>query len=339
MASTKPNPARTYALNLLGKFPDAATATLAKKAWAENPVYWPSYNACALQFRRLRGQQGEKHRELLTDRDFFRDPSSCTGFEKLPEGIEQLEDWKHIQIDTPGTWLVLSDLHIPFHSKKALHAIVQHLKTRGKIAGVLLNGDIADCYAESHWQKDPKKRDLPNELKTVRLFFESLREEFPKSRIVWKFGNHEERHENFLRLKAPEFLDVPDFDLAVLTRASSYGIEDVRNMQPIKLGKLYVLHGHEYKFNISNPVNPARGLFLRARVSALCGHMHQSSSHTEKDLAEHETTCWSTGALCNLTYDYAPLNKHNHGFAVVDVWNDGGYEVDNLRIIKGRACR
>jgi predicted phosphodiesterase len=326
-------------MELLRDFPDAPTNSLAKKAWKENPVYWPSQNACVCMFRNLRGQQGERNRAKTIQKDHFREASECTGFEKLPEGIEQLEDWQHVQIDTPGTWLVLSDIHIPFHSKEVLQAVLKHAKTRQKIAGVLLNGDVADCFSVSHWQKDPRKRNLPNELKTVRTFFEALRDEFPKSRIVWKFGNHEERHEIFLRLKAPEFLGVPEFDLAALTHAADYGIEDVRNMQPIKLGKLYVLHGHEYKFNISNPVNPARGLFLRARVSALCGHMHQSSSHTEKDLAEHETTCWSTGALCNLTYDYAPLNKHNHGFAVVDVWQDGGYEVDNLRIIKGRACR
>ena len=137
--------------------------------------------------------------------------------------------------------------------------------------------------------------------------------------------------------KAPELLDVPDFQLPSLLRFEDVGVEEVRDKRPIKLGKLSVIHGHEYSFAISNPVNPARGLFLRARVNAVMSHLHQSSNHSESDMDGDITTCWSTGCLCGLHPLYRPLNKWNHGFCFADIGADGAFEMWNPRIIDGRV--
>ena len=45
-------------------------------------------------------------------------------------------------------------------------------------------------------------------------------------------------------------------------------------------------------------------------------------------------TTWSTGCLSELHPGYMPVNKWNHGFAVIRVDENGDFEVDNLRIIK-----
>lgn len=49
------------------------------------------------------------------------------------------------------------------------------------------------------------------------------------------------------------------------------------------------------------------------------------------------TGTWSTGCLCDLHPDYAPLNKWNHGFAFVEVFNGGKFEVQNLFISDGKV--
>jgi hypothetical protein len=50
-----------------------------------------------------------------------------------------------------------------------------------------------------------------------------------------------------------------------------------------------------------------------------------------------ETFCWSTGCLCDLTPEYARINRWNHGAAIVTVFDDGEYEVHNFRIAHGKV--
>jgi hypothetical protein len=42
--------------------------------------------------------------------------------------------------------------------------------------------------------------------------------------------------------------------------------------------------------------------------------------------------CWSTGCLCDLTPEYARVNRWNWGFATVTVDTAGSFDVDNYRI-------
>jgi hypothetical protein len=73
---------------------------------------------------------------------------------------------------------------------------------------------------------------------------------------------------------------------------------------------------------------------LKAKVAAMQGHNHQTSEHTERDMNGRITTTYSLGCLCQLSPQYLPLNKWNHGFAVVEV--DGNeFKVENKRINDG----
>jgi hypothetical protein len=97
-------------------------------------------------------------------------------------------------------------------------------------------------------------------------------------------------------------------------------------------GKLPIFHGHELGKGISSPVNASRGVFTRMISTALVGHHHRTSSHTEPNWKHEEIVCWSTGCLCNLNAEYAVINKWNAGFAVVEVDGSGQFQVDNLRL-------
>jgi len=163
----------------------------------------------------------------------------------------------------------------------------------------------------------------------------TLREGFPKARLVYKLGNHEERYERYMSVKAPELLGVAEFETQHLLGFANLGVGLVRDKRPIRLGKLNVVHGHEYSFPIANPVNPARGYFLRAKTHCLGGHLHQSSQHSEKNLEGKVVSTWSTGCLCDLHPDYRPLNNWNHGFAFVEIDKAGAFHVENLKLIDG----
>jgi len=173
------------------------------------------------------------------------------------------------------------------------------------------------------------------------LFLEHLRSRFKRAQIVYKEGNHEERLWRYALTAAPDFFAVEDGDgerllgLAKLLDFAEYGIELVDNKQPILAGEhLYLLHGHEFRAPFQNPVNPARGLFLRAKCNALCGDLHQTSAHSEAGI-DRVTSCWSVGCLCQLRPAYCPLNKWNHGFAVIELASQGAWSVTNHKIING----
>ena len=83
---------------------------------------------------------------------------------------------------------------------------------------------------------------------------------------------------------------------------------------------------------MTNPVNPARGMFLRTNSTTLTGHQHRPSSHTDPDMYHSETTCWSQGCLCTLSPRYARINKWRQGYAVVEVDKSGEFNVHNYAL-------
>jgi predicted phosphodiesterase len=331
------NPSREVALKLLREFPNAATKTLARKAYAEFPELWNSLDTCRGMFRRLRGASGVRDRSKSSVKEFFREPQKPGDpFEKLPEPLQTVEQWKPVQIDGPLKVGVICDPHIPYHNTVALRTALNCCRDRG--ADVLLfNGDLADFFAVSFWEKDPRNRNFKAERDAVVEFLGIARNAFPKARIVWKLGNHEERFARYMQLKAPELLDLAEFSFEHVFKLSEFGVELVKDRNPIAIGALWAIHGHEYKVAIQNPVSPARGLYLRAKVSCVTGHFHQTSQHSEPDLTDKVTSTWGVGCLCDLHPGYMPLNKWNHGFAFVEVDKDGAFQVDNLRIVGGKA--
>jgi hypothetical protein len=206
-----------------------------------------------------------------------------------------------------------------------------------KVDAVLLNGDTIDCHTLSRFMKDPKKRDFKYELDTLRSFFDIL-DKVLGAKIYFKIGNHEARYEHFLYQKAGELVGIEDFEFANLIKARERGIQMIESNRFMKLNELNGIHGHEYIGGISAPVNVARGLYLRGKVSAFQGHNHATSEHTETDMNGKVTTTWSIGCLSELHPAYMPLNRWNHGFAYVELDDNGrDYQFFNKRIFKGKT--
>jgi hypothetical protein len=138
--------------------------------------------------------------------------------------------------------------------------------------------------------------------------------------------------------KAGELVGIEEFEFTNIIKARARGIEIIGGKKPMKLNNLWGVHGHEYVGGISAPVNPARGLFLRSKVSSFQGHCHQTSSHVESRLSGESIATYSIGCLSELYPDYMPFNKWNHGFAEIDLDDNGqDYEFRNYRIKNGKV--
>lgn len=324
------SPRRALFSQLTEQFPNISTNALGRMAYKDSPALFKNQrsaiNAAFLARNGRRKSKTDSARKPFLEKTTF---DHGYAFKNFPEGKNHFQNWGPTTFGGPFRALIINDLHIPYHWRKGVMAAIEFGKQHDANL-ILLNGDIIDFFSVSTWEKDPRNRNLAGEIKTLRAFIESLRSAFPKADLVYKLGNHEERWERYFFVKAPELLGVPEFEIDKILGLRAG--ELIRDKEPIRLGDLNVIHGHEYSFAISNPVNPARGLFLRAKAMAMCGHFHQSSQHTEKTVEETNIATWSTGCLCDLHPDYRPINNWNHGFAFVTVHTSGKFEVENKYI-------
>lgn len=323
---------RLIAEKLCEKYPEHSNIGLAKKLRNDNPECFASVESARSTIRTIRGANGKGHKKQATQP---RPKGKAGTVAKCPPSFA--EPWTPFVLDCKRVGMI-SDTHIPYHDETALTSSVAWLKKQNPDV-LLINGDYGDFYQISRWQKDPRKRKVIAEIQAMKDGFDWLRAEFPKARIVYKKGNHDERWDHYLWNRAPELIDLPNCQLDQVLETEKHGIEIVGDQRPIMCGRLPIMHGHELGKSIFSPVNPARGAFLRTHHTILVGHSHQTSGHADTDMWHDETFVWSTGCLCDLTPEYARVNRWNHGFAMADVATDGSFDVVNLRIGRGGEVR
>ena len=318
----------------LKKYPSLPILTLAKLMYSENEIAFTNVDHARTTLRRYSGLQGKKSRKTV-DPELQRPITyNYAPFNDIPKSFKSGPNDFTLPSDANHI-LVLSDVHFPYHDEEALGSAIQY-GIQEQVNTILLNGDILDFYQLSRFDKDPSKPKMKTELEQGRWFMKALRTAFPKARIYYKIGNHEDRLEKWLRLKAPEWLGMEEFELKMLLRFGENQIQLIDSDATIKVGNLNIIHGHEYMGG--GTVNPARNLYLKAKASTICGHFHRKSEFTTRDINNSIQGAWTTGCLCELYPEY--MKGHTdwvHGFAVVKVNKDGTFSVDNKMIIDGNV--
>lgn len=324
---TKTNLAREYRDKYGMKMP---TNALAKIMHNENKLTFSNSEDARAYLRAIEGKLGKTASVIATHKIENRPMNPY----KLPESDER--DWTPYKLEGSCKIGILSDVHVPYHSITAVTAALDHFVKIG-IDCLLLNGDTIDFYQLSKFEKDPRKRGFSGELDALGEFLNTLKN-ILKCRIIYKFGNHDERYDNFLMRKAPELFGLSDIKLETLINNRVEGIEFVNDKRIIQANALDVIHGHEFGQGFFSPVNVARGLSLRAKTNAVQGHNHQTSEHTETNLRGEIKTTWSLGCNCELHPEYLPINKWNHGFADVLLDTNGiDFTFKNYRVSKGKV--
>lgn len=309
------------------KYPDYPNLKLARIIYKENELLFPNLEAVRTALRRIESRKSHDGTKVTHPRH---SPRPYNPY-KIPESEETkfepyiLKGHKRIAL--------FSDIHIPYHSVEALTAAIEFVKNE-KPDALILNGDALDFHGLSRFQKDPRKKNFAYELDVWRNMFDIFERELG-CKIYYKLGNHEERYTHYLWMKAGELIGVDEFDLSNLLKARAKGIEVIGGKTIIFAGDLTILHGHEFGQSVFSPVNVARGLYMKGKVSAIQGHNHQVSEHTEPDMKGKIVTTWSQGCLCELHPEYLPINKWSHGFAIVDLDGDNFF-VRNKRIWNGK---
>ena len=306
------------------KYPSLGSRKIASLIYKDNKEVYDNEELIRNIVRYYRGSHGEINRNKLT-------PDTYLPKINLP--YEDDYDFSPYLINNIDNYPILlaGDIHIPYYDQDALEIFIERI-IDFKPKTIILAGDWIDFYAISKWQHNPRKRSVKDEIDLFNYILDQIVKAANGAKIIYKYGNHEERFDNYIMNKAPELFELETIHLDNVLKLKERGIELVKDKRIIRINHLNVIHGHEYIFSISNPVNPARGLFNRAKKTSLCFHFHQTSEHTEPTISGEVISAWSSGCLANLHPEYMPLNKWNHGF--VEITNeDNFFNLRNRKII------
>ena len=316
-------------LEWLDDYPTMPTRRMARALHHLHPDVFASERNARSAIGYYRGRSGARKLERMATRAHVNDRII-----DIPEPAE--DEWRpYIWPAGRSVIAIGADMHIPYHDKRAVQ-IFGREALRAKATHMLLDGDTWDCYHGSTFQPDPTKRPLKNEIRDTQVALLAL-QDATGAKLIYKAGNHESRLRKYIIRHAPALLGTPSSGIADALGLHRMGIDYVDEYTPIKVGKLGIVHGTEFGRGAGSSVNPARGQYLKTAECAIVAHWHRTSEHTEpRTFAGEVITCWSLGCLCQLHPEYAPMNKWNHGFAVVTVERGGRFHVNNVRMHEGK---
>lgn len=135
--------------------------------------------------------------------------------------------------------LIVADAHRPYHDHKAWELMLQVGRSI-KPHHVIVNGDLADCYAVSSHSKDPgRKLKFNEELADANRGLDEL-EALGAPHYSFIGGNHEDRFTRFLQDRAPELHGMMDVELMLQLKARGWDYTPYK--EHTKFGKLYATH-------------------------------------------------------------------------------------------------
>jgi len=307
-------------VSYINKFPTLGNQSLAKKILEDNKEHYTNIDQIRKMIIYHRKKQGISFKNYFEERF----------------GLKESFNEEYIKYEiqrSNNRILILSDIHIPYHDPDAISEALKYGKDKN-MDTIILNGDIIDFYMLSSFEQDPRKRSPKQEIDQLRSFLENLRDCFYNSLIIFKFGNHEERWERYLKSHAPRLFDMDEFRLEIILRLEELNIIPVKDKRVIKCGHLNIIHGHEYRSGFGMPVNPVRWFLLKAKTNIIGGHWHRSTEEISQDIQGKYIGGWSTGCLCGIHPEYRPLNEWTKGFAFIEKNQDDTFSVFNEKLLK-----
>ena len=234
----------------------------------------------------------------------------------------------------PRSIAILADLHIPDEDKPALAAAMAILKERQPDEVVLL-GDVGEF--ESCSQHSPSLQRYSDDLAAVRGFLQRLRELVPDARITLAEGNHESRFRRTIGTLLPTLAGAHriETDLGLAELGIEYIPEDA---QPIRRGKLVMLHGHQIGTYLPKYVAAKLAdVYGEAGGTVVCAHGHREQWY-ERPMAGGNAIGVSLPCLRTLrpTWLHGREAGWSHGMAWVTL--EGGAPVlEQIEIREGPA--
>ncbi len=319
-------------LDYLEKFPNAPSRTIAKKIYNENSAFFTDAENVYFRVRYYRGQSGSTNRNKLKNTKFQKELKVKVMIQKLQLPESHTKTRSSFTFPTGCKKLgVFGDVHIPYHDNTALEVMFKKFEEE-KVDSIFINGDLLDFYQLSFHEKDPREVHFKGEIEAGKEFLAYIRNRFPDIPIYYITGNHENRFERYLRIKASELLDIDECRLDVILHVAEYKIEYLPFRSKVVFGDYTIEHGD--KIPGAGGVVPARTLLMRLKSNSIVNHFHKSSESSQRIYGVGEPTnirAYSLGCMCDLAPEYMEINEWNHGFCIMSKIKDK-VSVSNYKI-------
>ena len=231
-------------------------------------------------------------------------------------------------------YAVINDIQIPFQDNRVLYGLLVPFLVSLNLDGIILNGDIVDCYSISSHRKDAKKltqSGLNVEIKEAHR----LMNHFKKVPVKWWLGgNHEDRFYRHINDNAPALGIIPNLDFQTIFGLAECGFKWKDYGEYVMLGRLMVTHGDIVR---KHSGYSAKAHFDKFGTSVLHGHTHRLGAYAHTNIAGIHGA-WENGCLCRLDgLGYAKHPDWQQGFSIVNVDNNGFFNVQQIPIINRRV--
>ena len=188
-----------------------------------------------------------------------------------------------------------------------------------RIDEVILLGDAIDCYTLSSHSKDPGiTKSLADEIQMLSLFLARIEKTFPKAKLVYIQGNHEDRMERYIEKHCRELYGLVSLEKILGLRNRGWvWVPSGPNQKYRVLGSdLYARHTP-----ISCGQNAASLTLAKAGCNIICGHLHRSALAMNAAMDGKTRMAMLVGCMLrrnHSVYSYVKgINTWNRGFAIV----------------------
>ena len=218
-------------------------------------------------------------------------------------------------------YAVFNDIHFPYESK-AYYRAIKIIQTWDNLAGIILNGDIAEIVTVSIHPKNPElDKFLNKEIDYTNSKFDDIQSNFQDIPVAYLEGNHEARIFRFIRDQCPQLwglIDTPKlfrFDERPGWKFFRHGPQ-----QLVRIAKTDLYCRHE---PLAMGQNPAKITAENSYVDIIFGHVHTYQEYTHKKFGPvpKTTRAYANGWLgdkCHSIFDYrGPRDRWVEGFGDV----------------------
>ena len=224
--------------------------------------------------------------------------------------------------------VVLGCVHVPFHNRELIDKVIKLIRDT-KPDEIILNGDFVDCNALSDYERGKVSKTnvtLEEEYEEANKVLDRMEKASPNSKIVYLFGNHEER---YFRWKA----DVNNSKYGdMLNPVKALGLEE-RGAKVITdykkgyhmFGDLEIMHGEYHNIHV------AKKHLETFHSNVLFAHTHRVQTYREG-----KTCAYNMGWLGDKNapaFSYAPrgmMSKWAEAFAFLNMDSYGKTHVNMI---------
>ena len=235
------------------------------------------------------------------------------------------------------TYVILPDVHVPFHNKKLLNKVCKALLDL-KPQGLVLSGDFLDLYTLSRHNAGSLQKlrhlTLTEEYKRGNQVLDQILLACKSQELHYLWGNHEDNYLRYLQTddnaKVGSALLSPTEALRL--RERGFRVYENWKEDSVLLGShLEVIHG------VYTCKHPSFKHLEDFEGSVVFGHTHKLSSYMTGKREAHNIGF--LGDIDSLGFHYAAKavrRKWRNGFALVNILDDGDFIVTPVSVWQNR---